>query len=205
MKKHTLFVTGIGTEVGKTIISSVLVQALKSDYWKPVQAGDLDDTDSHKIERYAEVAKIHPEGFRLNTPMSPHAAAAIDGVEISLDDFHIPETDNHLIIEGAGGLYVPLNDKDCVIDLLAKMQVPVILVSRNYLGSINHTLLSINALKNRNVPIFGVVFNGESTPTTEQVIERMTGVKVLGRVEEMKEINRSEIAKAAKKFRFLQD
>jgi dethiobiotin synthetase len=204
MKKHTLFVTGIGTEVGKTIISSVLVQALNADYWKPVQAGDLDDTDSHKIERYSDAAKIHPEGFRLNTPMSPHAAAAIDGIEISLDDFHIPETDNHLIIEGAGGLYVPLNDKDCVIDLLAKMQIPVVLVSRNYLGSINHTLLSINALKERNVPIFGVIFNGKSTPTTEEIIERMTGVKVLGRVEEMNEINRVEIAKSAEKFRFLQ-
>lgn len=203
--KKTLFVTGIGTEIGKTIISSVLVQALKADYWKPVQAGDLDDTDSHKIERYAEAAKIHPEGFRLNTPMSPHAAAAIDGVEIHLDDFHIPKTDNHLIIEGAGGLYVPLNDKDCVIDLLAKIQIPVVLVSRNYLGSINHTLLSINALKNRNVPIYGVIFNGKSTPTTEEVIERMTGVKVLGRVEEMTEINRAGIAKAAENFRFLQD
>lgn len=205
MKKHTLFVTGIGTEVGKTIISSVLVQALKADYWKPVQAGDLDDTDSHKIERYADAAKIHPEGFRLNTPMSPHAAAAIDGVKIGLDDFIIPETENHLIIEGAGGLYVPLNDKDCVIDLLAKMQIPVVLVSRNYLGSINHTLLSINALKNNNVPIYGVIFNGESTPTTEEVIGRMTGVKVLGRVGEMPEINRSEIAKAAENFRFLRE
>ena len=206
MKKHTLFVTGIDTEIGKTITSSILVEALKADYWKPVQAGDLDDTDSHKIERYAQAAgKIHPEGFRLNTPMSPHAAAAIDNVEISLDDFHVPETKNHLIIEGAGGLFVPLNDKDCVIDLIAKLQIPVILVSRNYLGSINHTLLSIDALKNRNIPIFGVIFNGESTPTTEEVIEKMTGVRVLGRIEEMKEINKIEITKAAEKFRFLRD
>ena len=203
MKKHTLFVTGIDTEIGKTITSSILVQALNADYWKPVQAGDLDDTDSHKVERYTSAVKIHPEGFRLNTPMSPHAAAAIDGVEISLDDFKIPETDNHLIIEGAGGLYVPLNGKDCVIDLIAKLQIPVVLVSKNYLGSINHTLLSINALKNRNIPIFGLIFNGKSTPTTEEVIERMTGVRILGRVEEMKEINQAEIAKAAKKFRFL--
>ena len=140
-----LFVTGIGTEVGKTVIAAILTEKLKADYWKPVQAGDLDDSDTMKVRALVSnsVSVFHEEGFRLNHPMSPHAAAERDGVEIGLEDFEMPQTENHLVIEGAGGLMVPLNDQDCVIDLIEGSGTEVVLVSRNYLGSINHTLLSI--------------------------------------------------------------
>ena len=113
-----IFVTGIGTDVGKTVVSAILTEALEADYWKPIQAGDLDNSDSLKIERFISNNKtvIHLEGVKLNSPMSPHAAAEIDSLEIQLSDFVLPETANHLVVEGAGGLMVPLNDKDLIID-----------------------------------------------------------------------------------------
>lgn len=196
-----LFVTGIGTEIGKTVTSAVLVQALGADYFKPVQAGDLDRTDSDKIREWTDCRHVHPEAFRLHTPMSPHAAADIDGVRIDLTDIQLPTTENDLVVEGAGGLFVPLNHEDCIIDLIAELNIPVVLVSRNYLGSINHTLLSINALQARNIPIFGLIFNGKPTPTTEEIIVKMTGVPVLGRVEEMTKVNQKTVAAAAAKMR----
>ena len=192
-----LFVTGIGTEVGKTVIAAILTEKLKADYWKPVQAGDLDDSDTMKVRALVSnsVSVFHEEGFRLNHPMSPHAAAERDGVEIGLEDFEIPQTENHLVIEGAGGLMVPLNDQDCVIDLIEGSGAEVVLVSRNYLGSINHTLLSIEALKSRGIPVRGVIFNDEENAETERVILKMTGLKCLGRVELLKELTQEAIAK----------
>lgn len=192
-----LFVTGIGTEVGKTVVAAILTEKLKADYWKPVQAGDLDDSDTMKVRALVSnsVSVFHEEGFRLNHPMSPHAAAERDGVEIGLEDFKMPQTENHLVIEGAGGLMVPLNDQDCVIDLIEGSGAEVVLVSRNYLGSINHTLLSIEALKNRGIPVRGVIFNDEENTETERVILKMTGLKCLGRVELLKELTQEAIAK----------
>lgn len=194
--KKTFFVTGIDTEIGKTVVSAILTKALEADYWKPVQSGDLDNSDSHKIQRWTG-AKTHLETYRLNTPMSPHASAEIDGVEIDLKAFSLPETDKNLIVEGAGGLYVPLNDRDCIIDLIAGLNIPVILVSKNYLGSINHTMLSINTLKSRGIELAGIIFNGKPTPTTESIIEKMTGVKVIARIPELGEVNAETIAQAA--------
>ncbi len=145
-----IFVTGISTEVGKTIASAIITEALHADYWKPVQAGDLDNTDSHKVASLISNTKtvIHPSSYQLNTPMSPHAAAEIDG--ISIDRFHInePETDNHLVIEGAGGLLVPLNEEDTMFDIIMP-GYKVIVVSRHYLGSINHSLLTIGWLQQK--------------------------------------------------------
>lgn len=201
MKKNAYFVTGIDTEIGKTVTSAVIVQALRADYWKPVQAGDLHLTDSHKIEKLTDCPCIHPEAFRLNTPMSPHAAAEIDKVQIELNDFTIPQTDNDLIIEGAGGLYVPLNERDCMIDLIEKSEVPVILTVKNYLGSINHTLLSIKALQQRNIAILGLVYSGEEVESTERIIQKMTGVPTLDRIEMMPEVNAAAIEKAAESMR----
>ena len=192
-----LFVTGIGTEVGKTVIAAILTEKLKADYWKPVQAGDLDDSDTMKVRALVSnsVSVFHEEGFRLNHPMSPHAAAERDGVEIGLEDFKMPQTKNHLVIEGAGGLMVPLNDQDCVIDLIEGSGAEVVLVSRNHLGSINHTLLSIEALKSRGIPVRGLIFNDEENTETERVILKMTGLKCLGRVEFLKELTQEAIAK----------
>lgn len=187
-----IFVTGIGTDVGKTIVSAILTEALEADYWKPVQAGELDHTDADKVKELISNDKtvIHPEVYRLTQAMSPHAAAKIDGVHIHLDDINFPETNNDLIIEGAGGLMVPLNNKELIIDLIKKMDVEVILVSQNYLGSINHTLLSLQVLKAKNINILGIIFNGEENQETEQYILNYSGVKCLGRIEQHQKIDK---------------
>ncbi len=180
-----IFVTGIGTEIGKTYCSAVLAELYHADYWKPVQAGELDALDSDFVRNHCtnSKTKIHPEQFLLTEPMSPHAAARIDGIQLSLDDFKIPETENQLIIEGAGGLMVPLNDNgDLIIDLIQHFDAEVILISKNYLGSINHTLLSVEVLQSRNIPIKGILFNGEENLETQKVITEISGETILGRV-----------------------
>lgn len=205
MPQKKFFVSGISTEIGKTVCSALLVNALEADYWKPVQSGDLHHTDTMKVAEWNGVELPHPrfhaETHRLITPMSPHAAAAIDGVEIRRDDFQIPATDAPLVIEGAGGLMVPLNNEDTILDLMADFQVPVVLVSRNYLGSINHTLLSIAQLKQRQVPIAGIVFNGPVVPSTESVIEEMTRLPVLFRIPELDHVSLPTVQALAEQLR----
>jgi dethiobiotin synthetase len=180
-----LFITGIGTDVGKTIASAIITEALEADYWKPIQAGDLNDSDSHKIESYVSNSKtvIHPNSYALTTPASPHLAAELDQITISLDQIQEPQTQNHLVVEGAGGVFVPLNDTHCVIDLI-QPDYKVIVVSRHYLGSINHTLLTIEALKNRNLAIAGIVFNGNENKATESIILNKTGIPYIGRIQQ---------------------
>lgn len=193
--KKTYFVTGIGTEIGKTISSAVLVEKLNADYWKPIQAGDLDNSDSIKVQNLISnsISIFHQESYRLTQPFSPHYAAELDGIEIDLKKITIPETENNLIIEGAGGLMVPINQKDLMIDLIQKLGIEVILISKNYLGSINHTLLSIEALKNRNIPITGIIFNGIKTEASESIILERTQLQFLGRIPEMENISKSTI------------
>ena len=142
--KH-LWIAGIHTDVGKTTASGLVARALEADYWKPVQAGGLDFSDSHRAANMllGTTSKVHPEAFRLNQPMSPHAAARLDHVQISLDDIVVPETQRTLVIETAGGLFSPLNDTLTMLDMMCARPAPVLLVSRHYIGSINHTLLSI--------------------------------------------------------------
>lgn len=168
-------VVGVGTDVGKTVVSAIVVEALKAYYWKPVQAGDLHFTDSHKVEQFALSTKgILPEKWRLNTPASPHYAAEIDGVAIQKRDFNLPDVKGDLIIEGAGGLMVPLNSEGLLyLDIVKQWNLPVILVSRHYLGSINHTLMSLELLKNHGVSIQLVVFNGDENVATENIIQKM--------------------------------
>jgi dethiobiotin synthetase len=180
-----LFITGISTDVGKTIASSIIVEALQADYWKPIQAGDLDRSDSHKVKAYVSNPKsqFHPNAYALNTPASPHLAATIDGVTIDLKQIKEPKTDNHLVIEGAGGIFVPLNDIDCVVDLI-QPDYKVIVVSRHYLGSINHTLLTIEALRHRKIAIGGIIFSGDENTATESIILNKTGIKCIGRIEQ---------------------
>ena len=197
-----IFITGNGTDIGKTVISSIITEALQADYWKPIQSGELDNTDTMKVKNLISNTKsfFHPERFKLNEPLSPHAAAAIDGIAIELKDFLIPETKNHLVVEGAGGLMVPLNNKDLIADLISHLGLSVILVSRNYLGSINHTLLTFNELQRRNIPILGLVFNGESTPATEHFIAQYTNLPVLFRVNNEENIDKQTILKYAQKL-----
>ena len=179
-----LFITGIGTDVGKTIASAIITQALEADYWKPIQAGDLENSDSHKIQRYISNNKtvIHKNSYKLNTPASPHLAAELDGIKINLKQITEPKTNNHIVIEGAGGVLVPLNDTDCVIDLIQK-DYKVIVVSRHYLGSINHTLLTIEALKNRKIIIAGIIFSGDENKASESIILKKTNVNCIGRID----------------------
>ena len=194
MKPKSYFVTGIGTDVGKTVVSSILVNLLKADYWKPIQAGDLHFTDSMKIEKWCDGVHIHPERYRLAQPMSPHAAAERDNVEIHVKDFCLPDSKSHLIVEGAGGLLVPLNENQMIIDLIEYLQIDVVLVSQHYLGSINHTLLSIEAMQNRQIPIAGIIFNGDENMDTESIITSIHDIKVIGRIPKIENLNNPSVA-----------
>jgi dethiobiotin synthetase len=181
----TIFVTGIGTNVGKTIASAIITEALEADYWKPIQAGDLDQGDAHQVQKLISNQKtvFHPNIYALNTPASPHYAAQIDGVKIDIEKIIRPRTENNLVIEGAGGLLVPLNDTKTILDLIQPAD-HVVIVSRHYLGSINHTLLTYEVLKQNNINVLGVVFSGDEYPSTESIILQKTNWTMLFRINE---------------------
>jgi len=191
------FVTAIGTDCGKTFFSAILCEALKADYWKPVQAGFPRDADTVENLLSNSVSKIQPETFLLKTPASPHAAAKLDGVTIRMEDFKIPEAKNNLVIEGAGGCLVPLNDHDFVISLAKKFDAEVILVSQLYLGSINHTLLSADYLTRNKFKVKGIVFNGASNPESEKIILKHTGFPCLLHIGQEPMINKEVVVKYA--------
>jgi dethiobiotin synthetase len=197
-----LFVTGISTDVGKTIASSIIVEALQADYWKPIQAGDLNNSDTDKVKSLVSNTKsqFHPNAYALQTPASPHLAAEIDNVKIELENITEPKTKNHLVIEGAGGIFVPLNEKDLVIDLIQK-DYQVIIVSRHYLGSINHTLLTIEALQNRKIIIAGIIFSGSENKATEKIILNKTNIKMIGRIDDEPYFDKNVIRYYADIFR----
>lgn len=200
-----IFIAGIGTDVGKTVVSSVFTEAFKADYWKPVQTGSFFSTDTAQVQKWVSntESKFHPEAFLLKQYMSPHAAAALEDIEINLDSLKLPETNNTLIIEGAGGLMVPLNRKEFMVDIIKKFDAEVVLVIQNYLGSINHSLLSIEALKSRGVKMLGVVINGPTNEHSEQIILEYSGLKLLGRIHKEKELNSEVISQYAKAFEYL--
>jgi len=199
MKK--IFITGIGTDVGKTIASAIVVEALQADYFKPVQAGDLEYSDTDKVKALVSnsTSVFHPNSYALQTPMSPHAAAEIDQVSIDIDQIQLPKTDNNLVIEGAGGLLVPLNDEDTILDLLDP-EYHVIVVSRHYLGSINHTLMTIWILKEQGYNV-SLIFNGEEHPTTEDIITKMTEVPVIGRIDNEPYFDQNVVKEYADQFK----
>jgi dethiobiotin synthetase len=199
-----IFITGIGTNIGKTVVSAIVTEYLNADYWKPIQSGDLMDSDTMKVKTLISNNKsvFHPEKYRLSQPLSPHAAAKRDGVAIKLEDFILPETENHLVIEGAGGLMVPLNNEMLIADLIQHLDVSVLLVSQNYLGSINHTLLTIQELKRRNITIIGIVINGESTPETEAFVMQYSNLPIVLRVENESSIDQNTVLKYAEKLNF---
>lgn len=197
-----LFITGISTDVGKTITSAIVVEALEADYWKPVQAGDLDNSDSTKVNSQVSNSKsqFYPNSYQLNTPASPHLAAEIDGIKIDLQQIQEPKTDNHLVIEGAGGIFVPLNEEDSIIDLI-QPDYKVIVVSRHYLGSINHTLLTIEAIRNRGFEVAGIIFSGSENKSTESLILNKTKIKCIGRIDEEPYFDQNVIKEYADLFR----
>ena len=195
-----IIVAGIGTEVGKTISSAVICQALKADYWKPIQAGDLEKSDSLKIDELTTEVHIHPEAFKLNTPMSPHESARRDNILVKLDQLKVPQTQNDLIIELAGGLMVPINDQELFIDFVEAQKAEVILVASYYLGSINHTLLSLNLLKNKGIKIAGIIFNGNKVESTYDVIRAHANRPVLLEMKTESELTPKIIQHYANKF-----
>jgi len=195
------FVTAIGTDSGKTIASAILCKALKADYWKPVQAGFPTDTAAVKSLLGNSESRIHPERYILKTPASPHAAAALENITIKLEDFKIPDHHGDLIIEGAGGCLVPLNNKDFVIDLVKKLEAQVILVSNLYLGSINHTLLTWEVLKQRKLAVKGIIFNGAHNAESERIILHHTGLPCLLHIEHEDLFNEETVDKYSKKLK----
>jgi dethiobiotin synthetase len=195
-----IFITGIGTDVGKTFVAAIVTQALQADYWKPIQSG-LEETDKATIASLIDNSKtrIHPEAYRLHTPMSPHKSAEIDGITIDLAKIIRPKTENTLVIEGAGGLLVPINDQETIVDLISS-EDQVILVSSGYLGSINHTLLSAMLLKAKGLNCVGIIYNHVDLDGTIEVIEKMTGLKTLGHISREQEISAAVVSKYASKY-----
>lgn len=193
-----IFITGIGTDVGKTIVSAIVVEALQADYWKPIQAGNLDWTDTHTVASLVCNKKtvFHTEAFRLKTPVSPHVAAEIDEINIDLNKIKRPDTKNRLVIEGAGGLLVPLNNQNTLIDLI-QLDDFVLVISKHYLGSINHTLMTLEILKQRRLKNIGIIYNGNRNLSTESIIKKMSGITVIGRIDQEKQITPEMVSKYA--------
>jgi len=197
-----LFITGISTDVGKTIASAIIVEALQADYWKPIQAGDLNHSDTHKVQSLVSNSQshFHSNSYALQTLASPHLAAAIDGLTIAMNQIQEPKTNNHLVVEGAGGILVPLNETQSVVDLI-QPDYKVIVVSRHYLGSINHTLLTIEALKNRQIQVAGIIFSGDENTSSESIILSRTAVPFLGRIAQEPYFDTNVILEYAELFR----
>lgn len=204
MKQY--FVTGIGTDVGKTIAAAVLVEALKADYWKPVQSGDLHNSDTQKVQNLISntATVFHRNTYAFHTPVSPHLAAKIDKQYIDLQKIKIPNVNKNFIVEGAGGIMVPLNDDMLILDLIQQLNVEIILVVKNYLGSINHSLLSIAILQQSKVKIKGIIFCGEENKSSEDFILNYTKIPCLGKIPIIN-LDKNSIKKQAEKFKFLND
>ncbi len=200
---RNIVVAGIDTGVGKTIVAAILTEALQADYWKPIQAGDLHATDTDTVRSLVSYpgTVFHQEAYRLQRPMSPHAAAEAEGVTIRQESIVMPKTPRPLVIELAGGLMVPLNHQTLNIHLLKAWQLPVVLVSRYYLGSINHTLLSLEVLRYHQVPLAGIIFNGEENKQSKEVIVKYSGIPLLGSISQEAQWSKELIQQYAVTFR----
>ena len=192
---NSYFLTGIGTDVGKTVVSAILCELLQASYWKPIQSGDLQNSDSKKIQEWLNnTVEIIPEAHLFSEALSPHVASKIDGVSINSAMLNLPKTTGNLIVEGAGGWLVPINEAGITFaDLAEQWNIPIILVSRHYLGSINHTLLTIESIQARNMTIHGIIYVGEPLPDTCEIIEKISGVKTLFSVPLFNKVNYENI------------
>lgn len=198
----TYFITGISTEVGKTISSAIVVESLQADYWKPIQSGDLDNSDTTKVKSLISnsISTFFPSSYEFDYPASPHLSAQMEGRHIELAHIKRPHSSNTLVIEGAGGLFVPLNERNTILDLMLPTD-KIVLVSRHYLGSINHTMLSVEALQRRGLNIFGIIFSGEENTATESWIASYTQIPIIGRIEEEPFFDKNTIKKYADLFK----
>lgn len=198
----TYFITGISTEVGKTISSAIVVESLQADYWKPIQSGDLDNSDTMKVKSLISnsISTFFPSSYEFDYPASPHLSAQMEGRHIKLAHIKRPHSSNTLVIEGAGGLFVPLNERNTILDLMLPTD-KIVLISRHYLGSINHTMLSVEALQRRGLNIFGIIFSGEENTATESWIASYTQIPIIGRIEEEPFFDKNTIKKYADLFK----
>ena len=200
---EAFFVTGTDTGIGKTVVSAMLTIGLGATYWKPVQSGLEEETDTEFVSRVTGLDEQHivSEQFRLTEPLSPHASAAIDGISIALDDFRLPEfSTGHLVVEGAGGVLVPLNEEEMIIDLIRHLDLPALLVARSELGTLNHTFLSLEALRSRDIPVLGVILNGPKNESNRKAIEQYGEVEVLAELEPLEEINADRLERKFNDF-----
>lgn len=197
------FVTGIGTGVGKTITSAILTEALACDYWKPIQSGSAENTDRQHVQSLItnQQSKFHPESYLLREPASPHFAAAVEGIEIELEKISLPQSENRLLIEGAGGLLVPINSELVIFDLIEYFNLPVIVVANNYLGSINHTLLTLQFLESQGASVLGLIFCGKTYNDNEQIIQHLSGMPVIGRIADTVQVNKAFVFQQAMEIR----
>ena len=195
---RAMVITGTDTGIGKTVFAAGLAGALGGYYWKPVQAGTEDGTDSDTVARLSGLSpeRILPEAYRLSTPASPHLAARLDGVEIDPARLALPEVDGPLIVEGAGGALVPLTETLLFADVMARWQAPVIICARTGLGTINHCLLTVEALCARGVPLAGIVFIGGAHEENERIVPKLAGVPSLGRLPMLDRLDAGILAKA---------
>ncbi|MBK9283545.1 MAG: dethiobiotin synthase [Sphingobacteriaceae bacterium] len=193
------FITGIGTGVGKTVVAAAFTEALKADYWKPVQCGLEGGSDSSRVKQFVknQVSVFHPETFVFNEPASPHLAALLEAKKLSSDQFILPNTQNSLIIEGAGGLLVPLNEHNYVIDLAADFDAEVVLVCGDYLGCINHSLLSIDFLLKNDFNLTTLVLNGNFHPEVKKAIINYAEIPKLIELPKVEQINEEVIGNFA--------
>jgi dethiobiotin synthetase len=198
---HHYFITGIGTNVGKTLVSAIFCEALQASYYKPIQAGSLATTDAHTVQHLiTKPIVLHESAYTLKLAASPHLASQEEGIVINLNEINAPNTALNLIIEGAGGILVPINTTQTILDVIKKINVPVVLVSQHYLGSINHTLLSYELLKVNTIPIAGIVFNGDSNPSTESYILNYTGLHCMLRIQQHAHITKDVVSMYARKL-----
>lgn len=190
------FVTGTDTDVGKTVVAAWLMLHLDGDYWKPVQAGSEGGTDRERVQALTGLPdeRFHPSAYLLREALSPHEAARREGIRIDLDRCTLPETARPLVIEGAGGLLVPFDERSFVIDLVARLAAPVVLVARSTLGTINHTLLSLEALRRRDLAVAGVVLDGPPSPHNRAAIEFYGGVPVIAEIPPLAPLTRERLA-----------
>lgn len=206
MKPTQLFIAGTHTDAGKTLVSTILCAGLNAAYWKPIQTGADPFTgagsDRHWVTQSigSETLITYPESYFFSLPQSPNIAAKAAGSEIDIETIALPPHSGPLVVEGAGGLLVPLNSKYLQVNLIAKLAIPVVLVCPLYLGAINHSLLSIEALRSRNIPLIGLIFNGQSQPEVEESIEQFSGVPVIGRVPPLPNFQRSTLLSVYQSF-----
>ncbi len=199
---HRLMIAGIGTDVGKTVVAAILATMLRADYWKPIQCGDEKKSDTHIMRQLLDASKhrIHPPAYTLKAALSPHHAARLENISIQLEHVSLPQTTRPLIIESVGGIFVPLTPKKLSLDLFKTWKCHWVIVAKHYLGSINHTLLTIDALKRQEIPLLGLIFNGPPNPDSESAIVNIAQLPLIGQLLPEKHINLTIIQWYAKQW-----